>query len=538
MTDMINKEDTDLAVQEFKIKDLGKVNDYVYLLLDNGQNLLANREETYDISEFSSISGVFQMKERLVAILFKGNVLLAVDLKTKEILLEEDNAYDAYKVNDETLKVIMKSGGGKDNIYNINTKEYLSVPDGCEFDEALGNDLYVYKKSDNNESFSVSNLYCVVNSEGGILLDNIDGYIYLNDRSLIIHEKNIIKIIDIDDINNIKTVEKNNVVIAEPTYYDGMIVIIQKGSVELYTPDFELVKEILLYEVSEVRDYEIVNDTLKLWVPDSTIENDYGKHVFVNLKTGKKMSHFRMESFPYYIPKTYVGRDFSNSKSVNFHFYDENFNEVLDIIADGYEDLTSADENIFKITSGDECKIFNASNGKLKKVEYEYMEFHKTLPYGFGINYSNTMDFFDEDFNVIISEFNFEKYDLRIGKFKYFILNDYLCVISNFTDGYGQIRYRTIIEKADGEEILDSFTKQCYPMGTYIQIMDRQETKFLNTLTGEIGLLSLVSTVDGDGKVDISKVDSIEEHLVTRESAKQITDKNGSRIKDKRLIKK
>lgn len=532
---MTIKEDTDLAVQEFKIKDLGRVNDYVYLLLDNGQNLLANREETYDISEFSSISGVFQMKERLVAILFKENVLLAVDLKTKKILLEEDNAYEAYKVNDETIKVIMKSGGGKDNIYNINTKKYLAAPDGCEFDEALGNDLYVYKKSDNNE---VSNLYCVVNSVGRILLDNIDGYVYLNDRSLIIHEKKIIKIIDIDDVNSIKTVEKNNVVIAEPAYYDGKIVIIQKGSVGLYTPKFELVKEILLDEVSEVLDYEIVKDTLKLWVPDSTVDNDYGKHVFVNLKTGKKISHFRIEAFPYYIPKNYVGRDFSNSKSVNFHFYDENFNEILDIKADGYENLDSANENIFEITSGDESKIFNANNGKLKKVEYEYIDFHKTLPYGFGINYSNTMDFFDEDFNVIISEFNFEKYDLRIGRFKYFILNDYLCVISNFIDGYGQKRYRTIIEKADGEEILDSFTKQCYPMGTYIQIMDRQETKFLNTLTGEIGLLSLVSTVDGDGKVDISKVDSIEEHLVTRESAKQITDKNSSHIKDKKLIKK
>lgn len=448
------------------------------------------------------------MKDKVVAVLLQGNTLFAIDLKTKEVLLETTDAYDAYKADEKSLKVIMKVNGGNNNIYDIETKKYLSIPENYEFEQSLGDNLYIYKSYENKEEKSWNYKHCLVDSNGEILLKDIDGYIYLNDNHLIIKENEKIRIINMTEKDSIKTIEKNDQIITKPAYYENMLLIIQKQVIKLYTPDFDLVKEIPLAGIDKVLDYEIVNDTLKLWVPDYTVDNDYGKHIFINLKTGKQISHLRLEAFPYFMPKTYVGRDSFDTSNVTFHFYDEDFKKIKEVTANKYECLDTSEEDIFEITSTNKCEIFNASTGNLKEINYDYFEFHNSLPFGFGINEINhTMDFFDEDLNIVIPAFDYEKYDLYVGRFKYFIINDYLCVIKNFTDGYGQTRYQTIIEKAGGEEVLDSYTKQCYAMGNYIQIMGRNKTKFLNTLTGEIGPLNVIAKTDSKGLIDLNQIE-------------------------------
>lgn len=519
---VINNNEAEVALKKIKIRDLGLVDGYIYFSLSNGQIILTNKGEIYDISEYSSISGIYTMKDKVVAVLLQGNTLFAIDLKTKEVLLETTDAYDAYKIDEKSLKVIMKVNGENNNIYDIETKKYISIPGNFEFEESLGANLYIYKSYKNKEDKYWDYKHCLVDGKGNILLKDIDGNFYLNGNYLIITEKEKIRIINLAEKDSIKTIEKNDIIIAKPAYYENMLVIIQKEAIKLYTPAFELIKEIPLSEVEKIMDYEIVNDTLKLWVPDYTVANDYGKHIFINLKTGKQISHLRLEAFPYYKPKTYVGRDSFDSKNVIFHFYDEDFKKIKEVIANKYECLDTSKENIFEITSADKCEVFNALTGNLKEIDYDYFEFHNSLPFGFGINESNhTMDFFDEDLNVVIPNFDYEKYDLSLGRFKYFIINAYLCVIKNFTDGYGQTRHRTIIEKAGGEVILDSYTKQCYAMGNYIQIMGKNKTKFLNTLTGEIGPLNVIAKTDSKGFINLNQIKDFNNHLTIESNHSQ-----------------
>ena len=47
---------------------------------------------------------------------------------------------------------------------------------------------------------------------------------------------------------------------------------------------------------------------------------------------------------------------------------------------------------------------------------------------------------------------------------------------------------------------------KCYPMGNLIQIIKDGKSEFLNTLTGEIGQLSITAPTDKKGKVDFSKI--------------------------------
>lgn len=513
----------ELGLKYIKIVDMDMVDDYLFIKLSNNQKILTNGKDLYDVSGFNYLDSILEIGDKLCAVMTKENTICVVDLKTMEVLFEDEKAYLISKQDERTIHVIMKIGGGNDKIYDIETKKYLPSPEDYEFEHSLGNNLYVFRKEHNTNTNFYDFQRCVINADGKIVLNNINGWIEQNNNHLIITKKNEICIIKInEDMSlDIKNIKQNGEIIAKPNYHNGNIIIIEKGIIKKYTPDFELINEFVVDELKEVIDYEIISNVLKLCLPYKVDEKQVNKHLFINIETGKLISHLRIDTYSCWNPKTYIGYESISQEVQNFHFYDADFNSIINLSATSYECVDAGNNECIFVTQtingkNKKKQLLNTENGNIKDIDYDYVHFHHTLSYGYGVNISeHKMDFLDVNFNIIIPGFDYKKFDLnyQYDKFGYFILNDYICINKHFIDDFGQSRWRMIIQKADGKLILDSVQHKCFAIGNFIQILNNEESQFLNTVTGEIGPLSIKAPVNDIGKIDFRMLNTIDNIL-------------------------
>ena len=548
---LVNNSNDSLGYKNINIKDMDKVNDYLFIILDNGQKILTNGKELYDCSEYSHFTDIFTMGNRLCAVFTKYSSISVVDLNKMEVLFEDRNAYHVSIQDERTLHVIMKRRDKNNTIlYDIETKKYLPVPDEYEFEHSLGNNLYVFREQNNFSAHFYDYKRCVINADGKFLLKDIEGWIYYSNNHLIIIKQDELCIVGVNDQSTLDmvTIKQNENIIAKPAYYDENIILIEKGVIKIYTPSLELIRELNVDELENVIDYEIVADTLKIALSHTIDDKQIGKHLFVNLKTGKSISHLRIEGYPYWNPTTYIGQDSIDTEVTNFYFYNANFDLIASIRANYYESIESRKECMFIIRSIDndveKQLLFNTETGVMREINYDYVHFHNSLPYGYGVNFSTErIDFFDEDLNIIIPEFDYKKYNFgfRYTEFSYFIVNNYICLIKHIAKGPRSF-YRSILQKANGDVILDSFDHKCYPMGNLIQILSYNDSQFLNTKTGEIGTLSITAPTDAAGKIDFNQINDFS-RLLTIGSTSQLfllsaTDTPTKKLKKQRRNKK
>lgn len=525
--ELLFSENNKLELKDIKIIDIDKVNDnYLFIILENGQKILTNGHDLYDVSIYNHLSDMFNMGDRFCAVMTQEYSISVVDLVTMEVLFEDEKAYHISKQDDRTLHVIMKIGNGNARIYDIETQKYLPAPDDYVFENSLGNNLYVFRQPHNFDTNFYDYKRCVINADGKILLKNIDGWIELSDNYLVISKKNKLYVVKInkDRILEMKTIEQNEKIIAKPTYHNGKLIVMGKGVIKIYTPNFLLVNEFFIDELVEVIDYEIVLDILKLCLSQSSNGKQIKKHLFINLTTGKSISHFRIDGYPYWGPTTYIGYDNIDSKIHDYHFYNANFDLITKVSANDYESVESNKECMFILRTLDgeneHKQLLNTENGNIKEIDYDYIHFHLSLPYGYGVNLSTQkMDFFDENLNIVIPNFDYKKFNMSYfhETFGYFIINDYICVNNHFVGDFGQSLWRTIIQKANGQIILDSVQHKCFPMGNFIQILHNEDSDFLNTITGEIGSLRITARLDETGKIDFKTVNNVN-HILSIEN--------------------
>ena len=311
------------------------------------------------------------------------------------------------------------------------------------------------------------------------------------------------------------TIKQQDGLIAKPYYYDGFIILMAKHAIKICNLDLEPIREFNVADLEKVNDYEITEDILKIAVPYIINGEDVERHIFVNLKNGKIISHLRIEGYPFWSPTTFIGQDSMNNEPTEFHFYQADFTPLISLTAKYYDSAEDPNECMFIITSekdGTEQQyLLNAETGAIINITYDYIQFHHSLPYGFGVNISSgKIEFFDTNLNIIIPGFAYAKFDIEYesSRFNYFLINDYLCIIIRLTDG-PRTFYRHIILNASGKVFLDSLKHECYPMGNFIQIVGENTTQFLNTITGEISGLSLTAPTDETGKIDFSQISDI-----------------------------
>lgn len=531
--DLYNK-DINLDTRRIKINDISHIDEYLYIIFNNGQKILTDGNKIYDLSNYGYVKNVIMMGSRLCAILNKGFSPCLIDLNNNEVLFDDKDAYSISKQDDRTLHVIMQIGSGENTIYDIEKKMYLPKPEGYEFENSLGNGLYVFVEADINIPF-YEKKRCVINSELVTILKNIKGWIYYEDGYLIIHKDQELAIFELNgnEIKSFKTISKNDDVLTSPEYYEGKIIIVLKDKVNVYRTNLELIKSIEIEGLSKVTSSERIGDVLKLCVPTTYNNEVNGRHIFVNVKTGKIIKHLRINGYPYWSQDVFVGQDELEDyqKDIDFYFYDKDFNFITKEKGTQYYSADDENESLFIVVRDNKKLLINTNNGSIKETDYNLVRYHFSAPYGYGVHQDDeTMDFFDKNLNVIIANFNFGEYDLdfNLGGFCYFIVNNYVCIITDFIDAYGRNQYRQIIVDSNGDVILDSTKHRCYPIGNFIQITKENETQFLNTLTGEIGEISFNAYVDDKGKIDFARLDNFNNQLSI--------DINGNPVYIKKLI--
>lgn len=519
----------DLGFINIKIDNIDKVDDYLFIALNNGQKILTNGKELYDVSEYSHLVSLFSMEDKFCAVFTKGFSVWVVDLKTMEVLFEDGDAYHVSKEDDRTLHVIMENGKENNKIYDIETKRYLPAPDDYIYEYSLGNNLYVYRESDDSNTDFFDLKRCVINAGGKVIMKDIKGFIDLIGNHVIISKKNEICIVEIDDISKLKmtTIKQNKEIIANPDYYDGNIMIIVKGAIRIYTPSLQLIKEIPVEGLEEVKSHEIVSNTLELLLPHTINGEQIYKHLFINLNTGKSISHIRIHGYPYWTPTTYIGQDSIDTAITNYHFYNKDFDPILSVNAADYENIDNDKGSIFVIyTINDGIRIkqlFNAENGSIRELNYGLINFPDNHQDGYGVDFTKgIIDFFDKKLDIILSV-DFKKYKLDVDNFVYFIINNYICIntFDTFIIGeYEKSRNRVILQNSNGDIILDSINHRVFPLGNFIQIVHNGKSEFLNTLTGEIGQLSISAKVDEKGKIDLKGINNINNIFTIENSTK------------------
>lgn len=523
--ELSNISNNELGLKNIKILNVEKANDFLFIVLDNDKRILTNGSELYDVSNYNHLSDLFNMGDKFCAVMRKDYSTYVVNLKTMEILYEDDKVYHISKQDDRTLHVIMKIGGGNTTIYDIETKKYLPSPENYEFEKSLGNNLYVFREEHNSGTDFYDYRRCVINADGKVILKDIDGWIELCENYLIIKKRKELCIVKINKDNslNMNTIAQKGELIAKPEYYEGHIIIMGKGLIKIFTPDLNLVNQFEIKELESVIDFEIISNILKLCLPYTIDRKKVNKHLFMNLKTGKSISHVRIDGYPYWTPDVYVGKDDLNDEQLysfeydkiyeqtEYHFYDSDFNQIVDVKGNFYSEI---DDNIFVVGTwnGKKCqrKFINAKTSVVKECDYDVIKFSPCNLYGCAFNtITNMLDIVDRNLSVIIPNIDYKRFGLSksndIGGFNYFVVNDYVCIIKHIAEGPRSF-FRNIIQNANGEIILDSMQHKCYPMGNLIQIIKDGKSEFLNTLTGQIGQLSLTVPTDEDGKIDFSKI--------------------------------
>lgn len=495
------------------VKRIESHSNYLFIVLDNGQKLLIAENKIYDVSNYEHFVDYFYINGKQYAVL-RNFFLYLIDLENMNVVFHDKDAHAIFKNDEKTLKVLMNSSGKK--IFNIETKEYLPMPDDYEYEGSLGNDLYVFRERDLKKDYYDCKRY-IVNVDGKILLKDIEGYVYYSDNKLIIIRRDEISVVRItpDGEFDIKTIQKNETIIAKPLYYDGNIVVVGQKSVKIYNLELVEIKNIKIDNFNEIKDITWNGDVLHLIVSYTLDGEIKQKRIFVSLKTGNVVSHRFLEGYPYWTPTTFIGTDSDDSEIKDYYFYDKDLKLISRIQANTYYGVDNDKECIFLLVKqvDDETQkiVFNSESNVLLAIDYDHIEFSTSIPYGYGINIKKkTIDFFDRDLNVIIPNFEYEKYGINpmlfYKEFSYDIINDYVCIQKHFVGDWGESRYRTIIYKATGEVILDSTKERAIPIGKFFQITSDGNNRFLNTDTGEIGTLIISAPVDEFNQINYAEL--------------------------------
>lgn len=521
---------SNLGYKNLEIIDVEKVGDWLFIILENNQKILTNGKEVYDVSEYDHLKDIFVIQGRIYASFVKNFYVCLIDIVTGEVMFSDSNAY-YINMRDERILYVIKNVGNN-TLYDLVTKKYLSVPEDYEFEKALGYHLYVFRENNHNKKFYELKR-CVVNADGETLMSQIEGYIYLIDNYLVIKKSAELSIFELKDgkPTPVKFLEKGNEIIANPDIYKEYILIVEKGVIKLIKPSLEIVKEFKIENLDEIIDMEWVGDTLKLALPYTEDGKKINKQMHINFKTGKIISHVRIDGYPYWTPTTYVGRDiasFSSEEGTDFHFYDGDSNTFLSINAKYYDALGNNEQIFFIVSSKDDKNyLLNSETKVLQEVPYSSVCFHPTYPYGFAVKKgTDTIDFIDKDFNILVSNINYKEYELNLelGGFGYFIVNGYLRLNVPFEDEYGRSRNRCVLIAPDGEVLIDSVTSKCYPLGDFIQIINGKKSEFLDTKTGKKGVLSIKAPINDDGTIDFSKLGNIASIFAISNESKNIED--------------
>lgn len=517
----LNNNKNEIQPNGVKIKDIYNVENATFIKLANYQNILCVNNKFYDVSEYDDLQKIFKLGRKLCGVFINGFTLYVVNLKTNKVLFKSSEAYYVSKNDDKTL-FVSRRGSQPSSLYNLKTKSYISVPLGYEFDRSLGEGLYIFNEKDKGSDAK----RCVINLNGEILLSDVKGYLYLNDIYLVNSLKTETRIMNLKT-QTIKTIKKDEKWLTNPEYYDGKIYIITKDKLNVLNLELEEITNYPMKNINEIVEIQLTENIFKIRVETTYKGRVVGKHYFLNLINGELLDHLRIEAAPHWEPKILIGYDEigldGEEVERDYHFYDLEYKKIATIKGtsfywDGFED------RLFIVESDNSVKLLNSLTKTVHDISYSSVHFNTKNIYGYGFNDEDeSMDFFDDNLNVIIKGFKYKKYCTEINDmdFKYFILNNYVCITNYFTDGNFRTRVKCIVINPEGEVILEKYIAKCFELDNMIRILTEKGSIFINTLNGQMGEIYIDLPLNENNKIDINNLAKFNEFFLLSNSTEQ-----------------
>ena len=544
-----NISNNELSLKNITILSAEKFEDYLFIVLDNNQKIIVRGKEIYDVSNYRSLYEIVNVGGSLCAVLGKENSKCIVDLKTMEVLYENPEMCYVTKAGDNESVLIIVTYSNSVIIFDVKKRKELFEPDGYEYSKSENN-LYIFSEKGKRFSDIYSIKRKVLNIDGEVIYDNIDGFVEIYDGYLLVKREDEFCIIQ--DRKETPKKQKNDD-IASPEFYNGNIYFYKKGKINICTPDLKLVDQITIDGLEEICYHEIENGILKLCLPYSKNGKTINKHLVINLNNKEVITDIRINGYPGFEPLVYVAQSGINDKQLdgfqpnqeyeqtNYRFYNLDFEKTAEIVGNY---CLSVDNSIFVVGIWDgktiKRKYINAITGVIKEHDYEKIVFKPHNPYGYAFNNITGMaDIIDRDICVIVPNIDYKKHHFFTNmcfsdELSYFVVNDYVCIRQHIYDGPKNY-IKTIIQNKNGDVVLDSLDCYCSPIGNFIQINRDGVSSFLNTLNGEIAPLSIKVPVNENGKLDSNTLDNLGNIFYVEEASQPLLEQcaNDSQKKTK-----
>lgn len=521
LTSKLSNTKNEIQHNGVKIKDIYNVDNATFIKLSNYQNFLCVNNKFYDMSEYDDLTKIFKLGRKLCGVFINGFTLYVVNLKTKKVLFKSSKAYYVNKNDDITLTLIWHDGSPC-SLYNIKSKSYIPAPKGYEFDRSLGDGLYIFNEKDKGSNAK----RCVINLNGEIILSDVKGYLYLKDNYLVNCLDIETRIMNLKK-QTIKTIKKDEKWLSKPEYYDGKIYVMTKDKLNALNLELEEITNYPMKNINEIVEVQLTENIFKIRVETIYKGRVVGKHYFLNLINGELLDHLRIEAAPHWEPKILIGYDEisldGEDVEKDYHFYNLEYEKIATIKGtsfywDGFED------RLFIVENDNSVKLLNSLTKTVHDISYSSVHFNSKNIYGYGINYEDeTMDFFDDNLKIIIKGFKYKKYCTEINDmdFKYFILNNYVCITNYFTDDNFRTRVKCIVINPKGEVILEKYIAKCFELGNMIRILTEQGSIFINTLNGQMGEIYIDLPLNENNKIDINDLAQFNEFFLLSNTTEQ-----------------
>lgn len=333
-----------------KIFRIENYNDWMFIVLDNDQKLLTNGISSYDVSLYEHFLDIITMNNRLCGIFSNKNTYYVIDLNTNEILFKDTNVYSISKLNDKTLSIVKNIGCENTPIYNIESKKYIDIPDGYEFEQALSNELYVFciKNDFDTDFYDLDR--CIVDSNGKKVFSNLKGWIcYENNKIVVKNKEDFIHSFEQDNNDKYASLNYDEVIFSSIQEY-GYGINFDKQTIDIFDKDLNLIVKDLDY-----KKYDLFIDSINCF-----IVNNY-------ICIIQPIVHYRKKTCRYLI-----------------------LNADKEIIIDSKEFICSPIGNYIQINKGEKSQFLNTITGNIDDLEIDYPIDISTIKDKLNVNSTNS----------------------------------------------------------------------------------------------------------------------------------------------------
>ena len=490
---------------KYNVSFIVNLNGFYWIVLENRQSFLTDGVNVYDTTNYRKIDRVFSLGDRLCAVYTDFKEMGVVDLNNKETIFTDSKATDIFRVDDETLNVKFS---GRNTLFSIKENKFLYCETDYVYEEALGNELFVFAENDDEKDFKEKKRF-IIDSSGNIVMNDIVGRVLMMGDNLVVSKEDGLQVrINCRSKSYSEVFIENTRFLTEPLYYNNKIIIIVKGSVRFYSSELKLLKECPIEGLDSIIYANIGKDGLLNIRYKLNDENGTEKALLLNCDNDKSLNHDSIIQYPVFphIPKTFIGidnkQDDFDGNLKQYHFYDINFNEKCSVNGNEKKDIEN--EYLFIIKSNKRNYFVNSLFGVVKPCEYNNVIFETEAVCGFagysiydddGNEVGYDYDIVDMNLDVKVRGVLNENPDIVINISKIEMVNDWVAVVLEYR-GEESI-FETILFDPNGKRAYNDVVlgRKVFSIG-YTMMFEKTGggSLFLNTKTGELRPLTITAT--------------------------------------------